>query len=88
MGWNAPNLGVGPWGNTGIGDPVTLSDVFDARTHLLDNPGSLQARNGGQSWKRVQSGTVIDIDEIEPHGFVADQDFSLSGFSGFIGFPL
>jgi hypothetical protein len=88
MGRNAPDLGVSPWGNTGIGDPVTLREVFHTRTHLFDNPGSLQARDGGQGRKRVQSCTVIDVDEIEPHGFVADQDFSLSGFSGFIGFPL
>jgi hypothetical protein len=58
-----------------IGRAVTDFQVRDALAHRLDHTGAFHAQGQGQR-VGVQTRALIDIDEVQPAGVVADPDFA------------
>jgi hypothetical protein len=55
--------------------------------HRVDDAGSLGARRERQGL-RVETGAVIDVDEIEADGFLAKLDLARAGLPDVDFFPL
>ena len=66
-----PRLGIGAHRRIAIGDAVAGLEVSDARADILDHAGALAAEPTRQL-HRVETGAIVDIDEVEADGGVAD----------------
>jgi len=62
----------------GVGDAVTGLQVRDARTHRLDHARRLHAQRQRQR-VRVQAGALVDVDEVQADGVVADAHLARAG---------
>ena len=70
-------LGVGAEG-AAPGHPVPLAPRGDARPHRDDGAGALHARDERER-VRVETGPVVDVDEVEAGGLDADHDLAGAG---------
>ena len=62
-----------------VGDAIAGMEVDDAGTDRDDLARGLVARDERQTRRLVEPGAVIDVDEIEADGMLADTDLAGSG---------
>jgi hypothetical protein len=62
---NQPLLGVGAGWHARIGHPVTDRDLGHAVANRLDDAATLHAEHMRQLGQRVETGAVVDIDEVQ-----------------------
>jgi len=79
-GGHDPGLGIGAGGRGGIGGAVTLLQMAHTRAHRLDDARALHPKRVGQG-QRVEPGAVVDVDEVEPEGMMADADLAWAGIA-------
>jgi hypothetical protein len=79
VGRDQPHLGIAA-DRAGIGDPVAGPEIGDAVADRFDRAGALHARDEGQG-HRIEPGAVIDIDEIQPDGAMAQPDLAGARFA-------
>jgi len=62
----------------GVGHPVTHPQVRDALTHRLHHARGFHAQLHGKL-HRVQAAALIHVNEIQPHGTVANPNLTRAG---------
>jgi hypothetical protein len=70
-----------------ISDPVANLYIADVRTDGFDHSGGLDTRREGIILL-IESGSVIDVDEVEARGFLAEPDLAGAGIANFHLLPL
>jgi hypothetical protein len=70
-----------------IGDPVSDRPSSDAPAQSNDDAGGLAPQDRGQDgW--VKAGALVNVDEVQPDGRVADEYFSAARLTWIVGLPL
>jgi hypothetical protein len=86
VGVDQPLLGIAA-DRSGISDPVARLHIGDVRSDRFDQAGALHAR-GERQLLRVEPGAVIDVDEVEPGGFLLEPDLARAGLTDLDILPL
>ena len=86
VGRDEPHFGIGAERGCAIGDAITWLQVGDACAHLLDDSRPLAAKAAWQL-HRINTGAIIDVDEVEPDGGVADARLACPGLADIDLFP-
>jgi hypothetical protein len=64
----------------GVGGAVAGLQVRDALAHRLDDAGAFHAQRQRQR-AGVQAGALVDVDEVQAAGVVADADLARAGLA-------
>jgi hypothetical protein len=84
---NQAHFGISARRESCIGNPVARCELGDTFPHVFNNTSPLHARNSRQGGERIKSGSMIDIDEIEPDSLVPDEDVIPAGLPRIVIFP-
>ena len=87
LGGNAPDLGVGSH-HSRIGNSIPRGHFGHTVAGCDHHPGALHPDDRGHGRKWIQAGPVIDIDEIEARGLMANHCFAGTGPAGIEILPL
>ncbi len=77
------DFGIGAQRTGGVGDAVAGLEAGDRAAHRLHHPGTLGAQARGQRWRRIETATVVGLDEVEADGVVTHPYLVGAGSGGF-----
>ncbi len=80
-------LSVGPRRNPGITHPVSGLEAGDIGAYRLDHAGAFQAQHGRKRRQRIEPGTMVNVDKIEPDGLLTQPHCTRARQAGVVVFP-
>ncbi len=87
VGGDQSDFGVSADRRTGVGHPVAGLEFGHALADRFHPPRAFHAQRPGQRRQRIQAGTVIDIDVVEPDGGMAHPELAGAGIADLDFFP-